>query len=181
MADLYVTWDDYHQDIETLAAKIHDSGWRFDQIVCIARGGLRIGDTLSRIFKLPLAIISTQSYAGDAGRERGALTVAKHMTMTTPGPGDRVLLADDLVDSGVTLGVVRRHLLDTYPTIADLRTAVLWYKAFSRCAPDYYVHYLPENPWIHQPFEPYERMSVRELCGRTADNVLHPASTAGAR
>lgn len=61
MADLHVTWDDYHQAIERLAAAIHDSGWRFNQIVCIARGGLRIGDTLSRIFKLPLAIISTQS------------------------------------------------------------------------------------------------------------------------
>jgi len=181
MADLYVTWDDYHHAIERLAAKIYGSGWHFNQIVCIARGGLRIGDTLSRIFKLPLAIISTQSYAGDAGRERGALTVAEHMTMTTPTLGDRVLLADDLVDSGVTLDVVQRHLRETYPAIVDLRTAVLWYKACSACAPDYHVHYLPENPWIHQPFEPYERMSVQELCGRAADTLVHPAGNAGAR
>ncbi len=163
MADLYVTWDDYHQTIERLAAQIHDSGWRFNQIVCIARGGLRIGDTLSRIFRLPLAIISTRSYAGDAGCERGTLTVAEHMTMTTPTLGDRVLLADDLVDSGVTLEVVQRHLRETYPAITDLRTAVLWHKACSRCAPDYHVHYLPESPWIHQPFEPYERMDLTEL------------------
>jgi len=162
MADLYVTWDDYHRAIERLAATIHGSGWRFNQIVCIARGGLRVGDTLSRIFQLPLAIISTQSY-GEAGRKRGTLTVAKHMTMTTPTLGDRVLLADDLVDSGVTLDVVRRHLLDTYPAIADIRTAVLWHKACSQCAPDYSVHYLPENPWIHQPFEPYERMVLADL------------------
>ncbi len=168
MPDLYVTWDDYHQAIEGLATKVHDSGWDFNQIVCIARGGLRVGDTLSRIFKLPLAIISTQSYTGEAGRERGTLTVAKHMTMTTPTLGDRVLLVDDLVDSGVTLEVVRRHLLDTYPAITDLRTAVLWYKACSQAAPDYYVQYLPGNPWIHQPFEPYEQMSVMELCERAS-------------
>ncbi len=168
MADLHVTWDDYHRAIERLAATIHDSAWGFNQIVCIARGGLRVGDTLSRIFKLPLAIISTQSYAGQAGRERGALTVAKHMTMTTRTLGDRVLLADDLVDSGVTLDAVQRHLRDTHPTIVDLRTAVLWYKGCSKCAPDYYVHYLPDNPWIHQPFEPYERMSLLELCGRAS-------------
>jgi len=168
MADLYVTWDDYHHAIERLAAKIYGSGWHFNQIVCIARGGLRIGDTLSRIFKLPLAIISTQSYAGDAGRERGALTVAEHMTMTTPTLGDRVLLADDLVDSGVTLDVVQRQLRETCPTIVDLRTAVLWYKACSTCTPDYHVHYLPENPWIHQPFEPYDLMSADELGTRTA-------------
>jgi hypoxanthine phosphoribosyltransferase len=166
MPDLYVTWDDYHRAIERLAATIHESGWRFNQIVCIARGGLRVGDTLSRIFKLPLAIISTQSYGGEAGRERGALTVARHMTMTAPALGDRVLLADDLVDSGVTLDAVRRHLRETGPALADLRTAVLWYKARSACAPDFYVHYLPDNPWIHQPFEPYDRMPVEELCAR---------------
>ena len=84
MADFYVTWADYRTTIERLAVTVHDSGWRFNQIVCIARGGLRVGDTLSRIFKLPLAILSTQSYAGEVGKVRGGLTVAKHMTMTTP-------------------------------------------------------------------------------------------------
>jgi len=108
-------------------------------------------------------------------------TVAEHMTMTTPTLGDRVLLADDLVDSGVTLDVVQRHLRERYPAIVDLRTAVLWHKACSTCTPDYHVHYLPENPWIHQPFEPYERMSVRELCERAVDTLVHPAGNAGAR
>ena len=163
MADLYVTWSDYNESIERLAVKVNESGWRFNQIVCIARGGLRVGDTLSRIFKLPLAIISTKSYSGRAGKERGRLTVAEHMTMTTPTLGERVLLVDDLVDSGVTLDVVKRHLLEAYPAIEDLRTAVLWYKACSKCAPDYCVEHLPDNPWIHQPFEPYELMSVTDL------------------
>jgi hypoxanthine phosphoribosyltransferase len=163
MADLYVSWDDYHRGIEELAAKVYASGWPFNQIVCIARGGLRIGDMMSRIFKLPLAIISTQSYSGEAGRARGQLTVAEHMTMTTPTLGDRVLLVDDLVDSGVTLDVVTRHLRVAYSTITDLRSAVLWYKACSTYAPDYYVQHLADSPWIHQPFEPYERMVLAEL------------------
>ena len=167
MADLYVTWADYHRAIERLAVTVHASGWRFNQIVCIARGGLRVGDTMSRIFKLPLAIISTQSYLGDGGKERGTLTVAKHITMTTPALGDRVLLVDDLVDSGVTLEVVKRHLLEANPAIAEVRTAVLWHKACSTCTPDYHVRYLPENPWIHQPFEPYDLTSVAELRART--------------
>lgn len=168
MGDLYVNWDAYHHAIERLAARVHESGWPFNQIVCIARGGLRVGDALSRIFTLPLAIISTQSYTGAAGRERDTLTIAEHMTMSTPELGDRVLLVDDLVDSGATLEAVRRHLLAAYPAIADLRTAVLWHKACSMYAPDYAVHFLPENPWIHQPFEHYERMSLPELCGRAS-------------
>lgn len=163
MADLYVSWSDYHSNIERLAAQVWRSGWRFNQIVCIARGGLRVGDTLSRIFKQPLAVISTQSYTGEAGTERGSITVAEHMTMTTPALGDRVLLVDDLVDSGITLEVVKDHLLAEYPAIAELRTAVLWYKACSRFKPDYYVDFLGENPWIHQPFEPYDVMPVEEL------------------
>lgn len=165
MSDKYVSWDDYHADIERLALQVRDSAWTFNQIVCIARGGMRVGDVLSRIFKLPLAIISTHSYDGEAGTVRGEITVAEHMTMTTPQLGDRVLLVDDLVDSGITLDVVKRHLAERHPAIRELRTAVLWYKAVSKYRPDYYVEYLEDSPWIHQPFEPYDLMSPADLGG----------------
>lgn len=168
MADLYVSWSDYHKTIERLAAQVHASGWRFNQIVCIARGGLRVGDTLSRIFDLPLAIISTQSYGGEGGAVRGELKIAEHLTMTTPALGDRVLLVDDLVDSGITLEAVRHHLLERHPFIKDLRTAVLWCKASSRFTPDYQAAFLAENPWIHQPFEPYDLMSAKDLRARAS-------------
>ena len=46
---LYVSWDEYHLLIERLALKVHGSGWEFDQILCLARGGLRPGDVLSRV------------------------------------------------------------------------------------------------------------------------------------
>jgi hypoxanthine phosphoribosyltransferase len=162
-AHLYVSWSDYHDAIERLALAVHDSGWPFNQIVCIARGGLRVGDTLSRLFKLPLAIISTQSYMGEAGNVRGELRIARHMTMTSASLGDRILLVDDLVDSGHTLEVMKEHLLTRCTGIQDLRTAVLYYKACSKCVPDYYVEHLPDSPWIHQPFEPYEQIQVSDL------------------
>ena len=167
MADLYVSWDEYRASIEELARRIYVSGWEFNQIVCIARGGLRVGDLLSRLFDRPLAIISTQSYGGEGGTVRGHIRVAEHMTMTIPQLGDRVLVIDDLVDSGITLDVVSRHLRARDPRIEELRTAVIWYKAASVFRPDYYVRYLPENPWIHQPFEPWDRMSPDSLLRRT--------------
>ena len=40
---LYVSWDEYHMLIERLALKIDASGWQFDQILCLARGGMRPG------------------------------------------------------------------------------------------------------------------------------------------
>lgn len=165
MADLYVTWDQYHKLTETLAMQIHESGWQFNQLICIARGGLRVGDVLSRIFDLPLAILSTSSYSEKAGTVRGELIIADQMTMASGRLGDRVLLVDDLVDSGVTLEAVTRTLPQRYPQVTALRTAVLWYKACSVFKPDYFVGYLPDNPWIHQPFEIYDTMRPKDIPG----------------
>jgi len=169
MSDLYVTWDEYHTAIELLAEQVHASGWEFNQIVCIARGGLRIGDTMSRIFDTPLAIIFTQSYVENAGTVQGEIVISSHLTMTTPSLGERVLLVDDLVDTGITLDLVKAHLLQAYPTIQEIRTAVLWQKQRSTCIPDYRVEYLADNPWIHQPFEVYDTMTAEELAERVGN------------
>ncbi|MEM7554153.1 MAG: phosphoribosyltransferase [Cyanobacteria bacterium P01_A01_bin.84] len=164
MPDLYISWSDYHQKIEQLAAQIYQSGWEFNQIVCLARGGLRIGDILSRIYKQPLAILATSSYTGQGKQERGKLIFSEHITMTNQQMGSHILLVDDLVDSGITLEETIPWLNNNTPVpIQEIRTAVIWYKACSQVTPDYYVDYLTDNPWIHQPFERYELMEVSEL------------------
>ena len=164
MSNLYISWSDYHQKIEYLAAKIYQSQWDFNQIVCLARGGLRVGDILSRIFKKPLAILATSSYGGIKGQEQGKMIVGKSLTMTTNSLGSHVLLADDLVDSGISIDKSIVWLQDNYNReIQEIKTAVLWYKACSIFEPDYYVDYLPDNPWVHQPFEIYEQISPADL------------------
>ena len=92
MPSLHVSWDQYNTLVERLALSVHESGYDFDQIICIARGGMRVGDVLSRIYEKPLAILSTHSYAAEGGTIRGELVIAEHMTMTKPRLGDRVLL-----------------------------------------------------------------------------------------
>lgn len=167
MRDLYVSWDDYHHTIEALAIAVHQSDWQFNQIVCLAKGGLRVGDTFSRLFDLPLAILSTSSYGGPNNQVRGSITFGRDLTMTTPNLGNRVLVVDDLVDSGITLKKSLVWLDRKYGFYIDeVRTAVLWYKDCSEFVPDYYVNYLPDNPWIHQPFEQYERLSLAELAAQ---------------
>ncbi|MBD1870739.1 phosphoribosyltransferase [Oculatella sp. FACHB-28] len=164
MPDLHVSWADYYQKIEQLAVKIHQSGWNFNQIICLAKGGLRVGDVLSRIYDKPLAILATSSYGGPNNQVRGSVTFSRDLTMTTANLGSHVLLVDDLVDSGVTLKRTLTWLDRHYGFYTDeVRTAVLWYKECSVIAPDYYVDYLSDNPWIHQPFEGYEKISPAEL------------------
>jgi len=166
MPDLHVSWDQYNKMVERLALIVHESGFRFDQIICLARGGLRVGDVLSRIYEHPLAVLSTHSYSADGGTIRGELVIAEHMTMTKPRLGDKVLLVDDMVDSGHTLAAVHAELPRRFPHFTALKTAVLWWKACSTFKPDFYVDYLPDNPWIHQPFEIYDSLRPEDLKAR---------------
>src|SRR5512142_3066587 len=140
---LNVSWEQYNSLVERLALVVHESEWRFNQIICIARGGLRVGYVLSRIYEVPLAILSTHSYTAEGGTVRGQLVIAEHMTMTAPRLGDRVLLVDDMVDSGHTLAAVHEELPRRFPHVRELRTAVLWWKGQSVFEPDYFVDYLP--------------------------------------
>ena len=173
MKDLYVTWSEYHHKIESLAVKIYQSNWQFDHIVCLAKGGLRVGDILCRLYDKPLAVLSTASYGGESNQERGTIKFSEHLSTIVP-IGDpkarrkpnRILLVDDLVDSGVSLSESVNWLKTRYPEITEIRTAVIWYKSTSIKTPDYYVEYLPNNPWIHQPFEAYEQVEISELAAR---------------
>jgi len=164
--DLYIDWDEYHRLIERLSLSIHESGWRFDSLLCLARGGLRVGDVISRIFDMPLAILAASSYREAAGRSQGALDIGRYITMTQNELSGSLLLVDDLVDSGVTLSRVVAHLKERYRTVTEVRTAVIWYKACSIVAPDFYVEHLPTSPWIHQPFEVYDAMGPQKLAAR---------------
>ena len=160
---LYVSYDEYHNLIEKLAIKVHQSGWAFDTILCLARGGMRPGDILSRIFDKPLAIMSTSSYRAEGGTVQGHLDIARYITTPKGEIAGKVLLVDDLADTGHTLKAVVDMLRNNYAPITELRTAVIWTKGVSAVQPDYSVDYLPTNPWIHQPFEPYDKLRPAAL------------------
>ena len=166
-SDLHVSWDQYHKKTEELAIKINNDGWKFNQVVCIAKGGMRVGDIFARLFNVPLAILSVESYRGDGNKkdERGSVIFSRDLAKTTPNIGSKVLLLDDLADSGITLKKSIDWLQHFYGFYLDekIRTAVLFYKAVSSFKPDYYIDYLKDSPWIHMPFEKYEAMSIDDL------------------
>ncbi|MET0292161.1 MAG: phosphoribosyltransferase domain-containing protein [Steroidobacteraceae bacterium] len=160
---LYVDERDYERLIERLAVNVHESGWSFDTILCLARGGLRPGDVLSRLFDKPLAIMSTSSYRAEAGTFRGHLDISHYISTPRGEIAGKVLLVDDLADTGHTLQAVVERLRTSYPAITELRSAVLWVKAVSTFTPDYRVEFLATNPWIHQPFEVYDSVDVETI------------------
>ena len=163
---LYVSHDEYHNLIEKLAIRIHQSGWQFDTILCLARGGMRPGDILSRIFDKPLAIMSTSSYRAQAGTQQGRLDIAHYITTPQGEIAGKVLLVDDLADTGKTLAAVIEQLRTNYKPITELRSAVIWTKGVSAFQADYSIESLPTNPWIHQPFEGYDAMHPEQLIAK---------------
>lgn len=169
MKDLYVSWDEYNRLIEKLAVRIYDSGWNFEAIVCLARGGLRIGDVMSRLFNRPLGVLFTSSYREASGTMQSKLLIAEHISSAAVLPEGNWLLVDDLVDSGATLVEVVPVLKKRCSQVKEIRSAVLWRKGASVAEPDYYIEHLPTNPWIHQPFEEYDHMRPGDLKARWGD------------
>lgn len=161
--DLWVSWSDYNDLVEQLVLIVAESGIEFDHVLCLARGGLRVGDVLSRVLDRPLSILSTSSYRKESGTEQGFLYIAPSITSAHGPLVGKVLIVDDLADSGVTLDCVVKELARNFPEITLIRTAVLWYKAASCIKPDFYVQFLSTNPWIHQPFEVYDKQRPRDL------------------
>ena len=159
---LHVSWDEYNEKTNILAKKIHESGWEFDQVICIARGGMFIGDPLSRLFDKPLAIISASSYRADGGTMQDKLIISKRIAMNTPSLHPRILLVDDMVDSGVTLREVKKAIEDQYPEVKEIRTAVIWRKSHTQYEADYIVDEVDGQLWIVQPFEIYDNMKIED-------------------
>lgn len=162
MTDISYTWEEYIELCERLVAKVAESGWEFDNILCLSRGGMRPGDFFSRVYDMPLAVLATSSYREAKGPVQGGLDIAECITGVSKFSG-KLLLVDDMVDSGKTIKEVVAHLKSRYPEITEIKVAVLWYKAHSVLVPDWHVEYLDTNPWIHQPFELYDAMGKEKI------------------
>ena len=68
MSDKHYSWDDYIDLNERLVHAVAKSGWQFDSILCLSRGGMRPGDFFSRVYDMPLAILATSSYRSEERR-----------------------------------------------------------------------------------------------------------------
>ena len=171
MADkLIITFDQYTKIVEKLAIQIHKN-YQPTVLVGIMRGAAPIIDILSRILKLPIAYIVIQSYSGEGMEDRqGQLMFARDISSLAEDKDfDRVLLIDDLSDTGLTLNKSIEWLKNYGPTknfINEVKTACLWKKKSSTFEPDFCPVRLDHDPWSVQPTENYEELSIEEIIER---------------
>jgi len=168
MADkLIVSFDEYTKTVEKLAVQIH-KGYKPTVLVGIMRGAAPIIDILSRILKLPIAYIVIQSYSGKGMEDKqGELMFAREISsLANEKDFERVLLIDDLSDTGLTLNKSIEWLKNYDPiknNIKEIKTACLWKKKSSSFEPDYCPIKLEDDPWIVQPTEHYEELSIEDI------------------
>ena len=164
---LIISWDDYNKTVEKLALMVHESGYQPTLLVGIMRGAAPMIDVLSRVFKLKCAYLAVESYSGEGTEDQqGELVFSREMSSTVQEMKGKILLCDDLSDTGVTLNK-SIDWLKKYPVlkgnIEEIKTAVLWKKKDSTFEPDFCAQKLDSNPWIVQPFEHYEEVRVEDL------------------
>tara|TARA_B100002052_G_C15409740_1_gene387864 strand:- start:30 stop:551 length:522 start_codon:yes stop_codon:yes gene_type:complete len=164
---LIINFDEYLETVEKLAIEVNKE-FKPTVLVGIMRGAAPIIDILSRIFKLPTAYIVIQSYSGKGLEDKqGDLVFARDISsIAMQKDFERVLLVDDLSDTGLTLNKSIDWLKSYDPVksyIRDIKTACLWKKKSSKFNPDFCPIKLDNDPWIVQPTEHYEEMTIKEI------------------
>jgi len=164
---LIINFDEYLETVEKLAIEVNKE-FKPTVLVGIMRGAAPIIDILSRIFKLPTAYIVIQSYSGKGLEDKqGDLVFARDISsIARQKDFEKILLVDDLSDTGLTLNKSIDWLKSYDPVksyIKDIKTACLWKKKSSKFNPDFCPIKLENDPWIVQPTEHYEEMSIKEI------------------
>ena len=164
---LIISFEEYLDTVEKLALKIHQN-YKPTVLVGIMRGAAPIIDILSRILKLPTAYIVIQSYSGKGIEDKqGKLMFAREISsLAVPKDFNKVLLVDDLSDTGLTLNKSIEWLKNYNPIkdhIEEIKTACLWKKKSSTYTPDFCSVLLNHDPWIVQPTEHYEEIDINKI------------------
>ena len=128
----HVSWDQIHRDSRALAWRLDGHGpdngaWK--AVVAITRGGMAPATIVSR--ELDIRTVDTISIKSYDHQTQSEPRIIKTPDMDVVGDGTGVLIVDDLVDTGKTLEVVRKHMPNDGSVIftnstLDVTTLGLW-------------------------------------------------------
>ena len=159
---LHTSWEDVERLSEELAQMIIESGYEPDVVVAISRGGFDPARILcDQLGIRRLASVQVEFYSGVQDTAEKPRIV---YPLNADVRGKKVLLVDDVSDTGVSLEAAKDHVLEGGP--GDLRVATLHIKPWTSFRPDY--HASETEAWIVYPWEPVE--SVRSIAAKLENN-----------
>ena len=120
-----MTWERFGEATRELAAAVHADGFAPDVVVAIARGGLTVAGALAYALDVKnCGAMNVEFYVGVDERLDVPVVIPPTLDLVDVA-GLRVLIADDVADTGYTLKLVREVLAQH---VAEARTAVLYRK-----------------------------------------------------
>ncbi len=147
------SWEQIYEMLLNLADKIKKDGFKPDVLVGVCRGGWPPARVLSDLLENPqLANVKVEFYAGVA-ETKGEPVITQPVSVSVMGK--KVLVVDDVTDTGESLRLVKQHLDEMGAT--EVKVATIYYKPWSKLVPDYYEK--KTSKWIVFPWERKESVT----------------------
>lgn len=150
-----LSWATVLNTTKRLAGIIKESGYRPDIIIAIGRGGYVPARILCDYLLLKDLTSIKVEHWGIAATETQKATIK--FPLCADIKDKRVLLVDDVTDTGDTLSVSLEYLKEFRPK--EIKTAVLIHKTCSKIVPDYYVKKVIKWRWIIFPWHLWEDLT----------------------
>jgi len=158
------SWDEIYEMLLALASMIKKDMFKPEVIVGVSRGGWPPARVMSDLLgNIELANVRVEFYRGVAETKSEPI-ITQPLSMSVEGK--RVLVMDDVADTGKSLKIVREHVIER--GAKESRIATIYYKPWSIIIPDYYVRVT--RKWIVFPWE--RRETVRNLVERCRRNDI---------
>jgi hypoxanthine phosphoribosyltransferase len=148
-------WDQIYEMLLGLAEKIGKTGFVPDIVLAVSRGGWIPARVLCDLLGDPnLADVGVEFYLGVA-EAKDEPTLVRPASVSLAGR--KVLIVDEVADTGKSLKLVKEHVTDLGAKI--VKVAVIYCKPHSIIRPDFFVR--ETSNWIVFPWEMKE--TVRKI------------------
>jgi xanthine phosphoribosyltransferase len=141
-----VSWDQFHRDSRALAWRLSEAG-PFEACVAITRGGLVPAAIVARELNIrTIECVSVKSYDHQNQSGIKVLKTISEDILAAARAGKKVLIVDDLVDTGATARVVREMLPGAH-------FATVYAKPKGREMVDTFITEVSQDTWIFFPWD----------------------------
>jgi hypothetical protein len=134
------------------AQTIHKQNYTPDVIVGIARGGLVPVRILADLLSIRQLVIIQIEFYTDIAKTKQAPTLTHPINENVTGK--KVLIVDDIADSGHSLKLAKTHLQEQ--GVGEIKTATLYMKTQSLIMPDFYCK--KTSRWVVFPWDTKETL-----------------------
>ena len=156
-------WRNIYLMLLNLAEKIRRGTFKPDVIIAVSRGGWLPARVLSDLIEAPTGNVGVDFYLGVAETRKVPVLT---QNVNVPVAGKKVLVVDDVADSGKSLKLVKKLLFKQ--GAMDVQVATIYYKPLSIIKPDYFAR--ETKRWVVFPWETKE--TIRRIFEKNRDETI---------